>query len=227
MSKYRETLVLDFDGCIHKYSEGWKDGSIYDAPVEGAFEAIGELLHRHDKAVVVMSTRSPQQICDWMNERLIEDFPEQGWFCSVLPPNTKFWNGGDDNLEVVVTDRKIPATAYIDDRAIKFTGDWQDAVKKALGMTTWNEINPMTFKEWFELNNFKNQGYGQWERKVGKKGAENHEHIVLNMSEKDAQGRRLVEFFVFDSPNGHKDQFFFVRVNTPKQIDYILSLIAL
>jgi len=34
------TVAIDFDGVLHRYSEGWKDGQIYDEPVEGSREAL-------------------------------------------------------------------------------------------------------------------------------------------------------------------------------------------
>ena len=36
----RRTLLIDFDGVVHGYSEGYKDGTIYDKPMEGVEEAL-------------------------------------------------------------------------------------------------------------------------------------------------------------------------------------------
>lgn len=155
MSKnFRQCHCVDFDGVIHGYSKGWQGGEIYDPPVPGAFAGIGNLL-KAGKAVVIFSTREPQDVADWMNVTLVEEYPEEEWYCEVLPVGTRFWNGNEDNNCVMVTNVKIPAEVYLDDRAVLFDGDWETAVKECLSFRTWQEREEMTVEEWLELNNFK------------------------------------------------------------------------
>lgn len=110
-----KTICIDFDGVIHKYSRGYQDGSIYDDPIEGALEAL-EILQK-EYAVVIFSTRKPKQILDWA-------FSLPSWHLAikVIPQDQQFWN---DKETIGVTDRKLPAMYYIDDRALRFT-NWKD-----------------------------------------------------------------------------------------------------
>ncbi len=114
MSAERPAVAVDFDGVIHRYSQGWRDGSIYDPPVPGALAFMQELLE-DGYAVYVHTTRKPVQVYDW----LIERFAEDGIPLSVklIPESTLFWNEGDT---IGVTNRKLPAVAYVDDRAVEF-----------------------------------------------------------------------------------------------------------
>ena len=126
-----KTIAIDFDGVIHKYSKGWQDWSIYDIPNKWAFEFIDKLMNKW-YAVFIFSTRSPRQIKKWINNHIIEynkDFDERhmpwiyetfnkySFTCSIIPFWTKFWN--KPNV-LWITQRKLPAIAYIDDRAVKF-----------------------------------------------------------------------------------------------------------
>ena len=104
----QKTIAVDFDGVIHRYSRGWRDGSIYDRPVDGAVAALTTLQDR-GYHIVVFSTRADSPtgqaaIRDWMAEE------------------------GFNVGEMQITDRKLPAIAYVDDRAVRFT-NWQDIRK--------------------------------------------------------------------------------------------------
>jgi hypothetical protein len=108
-----QTVAVDFDGVIHAYSRGWQDGTIYDEPIPGAIEGIRALQGRY--AVYVFTSREPVSVCHWLEER---DIPAT----VDLPPDNvpDFWNS---QAVVLVTNRKLPAVAYLDDRAVRFT-DW-------------------------------------------------------------------------------------------------------
>ncbi len=112
------TVAVDFDGVIHAYSRGWQDGSIYDEPAPGAFAALRELMERY--AVFVHTTRLPVAVARWIKAR---SGIETAWHEdeSMLP---EFWNERDTLL---VTRRKLPAVAYIDDRGIRFES-WDQAL---------------------------------------------------------------------------------------------------
>lgn len=114
----RPTIVFDFDGVIHRYSKGWYDGSIYDVPTKGIQELLRILKPLYK--IVVLSTRcsSPKGMKD-----------------------IKAYLRKYDIYVDEVTAEKVPAIAYVDDRAINFNGNCNKLL---------NDI--MQFKPWIETH---------------------------------------------------------------------------
>jgi hypothetical protein len=130
-----QTVAVDFDGVLHSYDKGWHDGSIYGDWVPGADIALTQLMQRY--AVFAHTTRNPKQVARWIELRI-----GHGVECTTRLPRTRwgrrkpFWN--TQGL-LLVTDRKLAAVAYIDDRAVRFT-NWPDALA-AVG------IEPLAVRE--------------------------------------------------------------------------------
>jgi hypothetical protein len=98
----RRTVCLDFDGVLHLYRSAWRGEAIIpDPPIHGTAQAVARL--REQYRVVVHSTRcrTPEgraAVAAWLREHAIEV---------------------DE-----VCEHKPPALVYVDDRAIRFRGDW-------------------------------------------------------------------------------------------------------
>lgn len=123
------TVVFDFDGVIHKYRNGWQDGSIYDEYNEDIIKIMYSLM-TSGYSVAIVSTRDPVQISDWWNRH---QFPMQ-----AVPyiNNVKFWS----NTEYVgVFNQKIPAMVYIDDRGLTFKGDTSNLYNEITTFRTYQE----------------------------------------------------------------------------------------
>lgn len=111
----KKTIVFDFDGVIHKYSQGWQGvNNIYDEPVEGIKELIEKL--RKDYEVVIVSRRSSEEIgkqaiYDWLEKYNIQ----VDYVCAIKPP----------------------AVCYIDDRAITFNGNTVGLYEKIVSFKNW------------------------------------------------------------------------------------------
>jgi hypothetical protein len=118
-----KTIAIDFDGVIHAYSKGWRDGSIYDEPMRGAFDAIRSLMGQ-GIAVFVHTTRPPKPVARWIEQRT-----GYGIECTTqvhpLPWKRTFWN---QTGVLLVTQKKLPAVVYIDDRALRFES-WPQALE--------------------------------------------------------------------------------------------------
>lgn len=115
------TLAIDFDGVIHTYERGWADGSIYGDFTPGAMEALLHLMDQY--AVFVHTSRNPRQVARWIERRsgyVIECVTR----ASLLPWRRRFWNRRG---LLLVTNRKLPALIYLDDRAVRFE-DWDQAL---------------------------------------------------------------------------------------------------
>ncbi len=112
----QKAIAVDFDGVIHKYSEGWHDGSIYDSPVEGSKKQLKRLVDKGYK-VIIFTTRVNPEMGDSVE---VENKKIEEWLTS---------NGFKQNIHYhKITALKPKATAYIDDRAIRFT-NWEDISK--------------------------------------------------------------------------------------------------
>ena len=105
-------VAFDFDGVIHKYSEGWKDGSIYDEPNMNVVYFMS-ILMKMGIPVFILSTRDPDQINMWWVK---QHFSIRS---IVMDDKTTFWKRTDI---VGITKTKLPAQLYIDDRAYNYHG---------------------------------------------------------------------------------------------------------
>ncbi len=124
------TVAVDFDGVIHAYSRGWADGSIYDEPEPGAIVAL-EVLMRKGFAVFVHTTRDPWPVAQWLDAQGLPAVIELGTGPGTAVQVREFWN---DTTQILVTNRKLPAVAYIDDRAIQFE-TWPQALDALKALT--------------------------------------------------------------------------------------------
>ena len=103
-------IMIDFDGTIHKYSKGWKDGTVYDEPISGAKQFIDQL--KDDGFEVIIFTARLSEITHGKEGVKKQKQMIKNWL--------KKYGIKIDGI----TAEKIPATAYIDDLAIEFDGVW-------------------------------------------------------------------------------------------------------
>lgn len=106
-------IAIDFDGVLHKNSNGFYDGTIYDDPVEGSYEALKEISKNYTIIVFSAKARSDrglvngktgiELIWQWLEKHNMKKFVSK------------------------VTSEKPRAVCYIDDKAIKFN-NWKNAI---------------------------------------------------------------------------------------------------
>lgn len=111
IARARKRILVDLDGVLFPYSKGYGDGSLYEAPMPGAVEAIKKLADQ-GFTYVVFTTRM-----------FITEEPDvqraiiQRWLDLHKFPKPER-----------ITCEKMPCLAFVDDRAIRFT-NWDDVRK--------------------------------------------------------------------------------------------------
>jgi len=119
--KYK-TVAIDADGTILNY-DGWKGVGNFGEPLPGAREAIKEL-KQSGYSIIIFTTRGSDS--DDLRRWLIKyDIP---------------FDGLNQNLPTApknISDKKVIATVYIDDRAIPFEGSWKGMVEKVKAFKPW------------------------------------------------------------------------------------------
>ncbi|WP_404870987.1 hypothetical protein ACI1MP_37690 (plasmid) [Kitasatospora griseola] len=111
---------IDFDQTLVAHDRGWQNGLIYGDPIPGA---IGALLLLADHRAVFVCTARPNShlaaVADWVTRHSgLPTLVDTSQDCS-------YW------LErglALVTNRKLGAARYVDDRAVAFNGNWAEAL---------------------------------------------------------------------------------------------------
>lgn len=94
----KSKIALDFDGVIHEYSKGWTGLTPLEPPKAGTEEALKKL-KAENWTIFIFSTRPKQYIEPWLKKY------------------------GLDSYISSVTNHKVPATIYVDDRGYRFS-EW-------------------------------------------------------------------------------------------------------
>lgn len=115
------TICIDFDGVANVY-KGYQGPNELFEPAEGIQEFLIEL-SKIDKDIVIFTARDKDKVGEWLFEHGLIQYISS------------------------VTNIKIPAIFYLDDRAIQFNGDFKEALEKIKDFKVhWNDDHP--FKAW-------------------------------------------------------------------------------
>ena len=117
-------IGIDFDGVIHKNSKGFYDGTVYDEPVEGSYDALEKISGMYDVIVYTAKAKSDrglingktgiQLVWDWLRKNDMAKFVTK------------------------VTAEKPRAVAYIDDKAVRFD-KWNECLDNLKSLDIVNE----------------------------------------------------------------------------------------
>lgn len=127
----RKTVCLDFDGVCNMY-DGWKGENELFSPRPHLGDFITTLLV-NNKKVAIFSTRPSVKLNNWF----LKWFPsmEQAILDGIL----------------FFPDKKPPADVYVDDRAVRFNGSFEDILPIILNFKAFWE--PMTLEEALQNSN--------------------------------------------------------------------------
>ena len=108
-------IAIDFDGVIHKNSKGFHDGTVYDEPIEGAFDAIKKLRAEGYSIVIFSAKAKPDRpLVDGKTGAMLV----REWFIKY----------GIMDCIKSITSEKPRAELYIDDNGYRFQ-NWNDTLK--------------------------------------------------------------------------------------------------
>lgn len=117
LEKIPRRAMIDLDGTIHKYSDGFRDGTVYDDAFKGAKEVI-EWLKRNGYEIVIFTTRASQA-----------NAKEQGGDHNDQIRQVGRWLNKHGIHFDKITAEKLAADFYIDDKAIQIqNGDWSSVL---------------------------------------------------------------------------------------------------
>lgn len=105
-------IAVDFDGVLNKY-KGWEGENKLSVPQSGVKYFLEEL--NKDYSVIIFTVRDTDKVKEWLIKYEL------------------------DKYVLHVTDMKPKAVAYIDDRAIKYNGNYGEVLKELEQFKTWWE----------------------------------------------------------------------------------------
>lgn len=108
-------IAVDFDGVLHSYTSGWTGWVPVDPPEPGAREFIDWMLAQGLEVVVTSARAHSEEGAEAI----------RSWLAAYGFP------------ELRVTNEKVRAAAYIDDRAVPYLGgDWDHCRSRILRLAS-------------------------------------------------------------------------------------------
>jgi hypothetical protein len=126
----QQTVSIDFDGVIHSYVTGWSGECVLpDPPVAGAVKFIGDLLVSGYQVVILSTRARSPEARHVMRSYMIAAGLD-----------------AEQAKRLVITNVKMPALLYIDDRGFRFEGVFpsMEVVEQLASSHWWLQPEPDT-----------------------------------------------------------------------------------
>lgn len=141
----KPTICVDWDGCVHSYTSGWKGAHVIpDAPVPGAIAWLLSMLEAGFK-VAIYSSRSKGLRGRWAMQRYLAKAIADHWQDGNTPPSLTECECWGDAAGVWRRFSwpwfKPAALITIDDRALTFNGNWSDPAYSPEGIRAFKPWN--------------------------------------------------------------------------------------
>lgn len=117
----QKTVAIDFDAVVSEYY-GWQGKGVFGVPVKGAKESL-DWLRQAGYRVIIFTSR----VETW----LIEEYMKK----HEIPYD--FINHNPDNIRLHLSPVKVRADVYVDDRALRFEGDWEQTLLEVVRFIPW------------------------------------------------------------------------------------------
>lgn len=128
----KPTICIDFDGVIHSYEHGWRNGEIYGTVTPGFFEWASAM--KNAFKLVIYSSRSRDVDMKAAMYRWLQ-IQWQHWI-QIVGANGDYVTYGDFEF----AHEKPSAFMTIDDRCICFDGDWSKiTADRIFNFKPWNK----------------------------------------------------------------------------------------
>lgn len=118
---HKPTIAVDVDGVIADYSKGWQGTGVIGAPLPGAREFL-ERLRSAGWKIVLFTTRG---------DAMMEEYCEQYGLCYDEINDNSSLRGENPGKPI--------ASVYLDDRAVCFNGDFEQAFAEITRFKVWYE----------------------------------------------------------------------------------------
>ena len=111
-------VLVDFDGVIHNYNNGWQNGEVYGGPIEEVKDALERIKKTYDNVkIIIFTTRAAKNDPMNVNELKGYDYDDQiSKVKEFLDKHEIPYDG--------ITGEKLAALIYIDDNGFRFNGNW-------------------------------------------------------------------------------------------------------
>lgn len=109
-------VCVDLDGVLNTFDE-WRGADYFHPPRAGAHDFLRDL-RKAGFRVVVFTCRWHEDAAAWLRSQGMAEYVDE------------------------VTDRKPPAHVYVDDRALRFDGDFEDTYRRVLEFRPFWRVEP-------------------------------------------------------------------------------------
>ena len=111
----RKTVCIDLNGVLDTYS-GWKGPDYRYPPREKAWDFL-HAMYMSGYTIIIFSSMDPNDVEVWLRKYNMRQFVDS------------------------VTNVKVPALVYLDDRAVTFNGNFDDALNDIINFKThWETV---------------------------------------------------------------------------------------